>query len=134
GAALPLPHAQPAPAPVRVLASDVVAPGGSQQALTVQIVNDGPQPVHLAHAELRYWWDRAPPVIVTATSAPVSATVTAASAPLTATASATPTRSDVPLASTMGRQLQENVDWASTGANTVVTATGTVQGYPFVAL
>jgi hypothetical protein len=36
--------------------------------------------------------------------------------------------------STLGQQRQANVDWASTGANTVVTATGAMRGYAFVAL
>jgi len=36
--------------------------------------------------------------------------------------------------STPDRQRQASVDWASTGANTVVTATGAVRGYAFVAL
>jgi endoglucanase len=125
GAALPLPHAQPAPAPIRVLASDVVASGGSQQSLTLQIVNDGPRPLPLAHAELRYWWDRAPPP-----TTPVTATSTSATTPV----AATPTPSADPPVSTMGEQRQANVDWASTGANTVVAVTGTVRGAPFVAL
>jgi endoglucanase len=112
GAALPLPHAQPAPAPLRVLASDVVAPGGNQQALTLQIVNDGPRPFHLAHAELRYWWHRARLLTTTAT----------------------PTHTAGTPVSTLGQQRQANVDWASTGANTVVTATGAVRGYAFVTL
>jgi hypothetical protein len=34
----------------------------------------------------------------------------------------------------MGEPRQATVDWASTGANTVVTATGTVRGAAFVAL
>jgi endoglucanase len=123
GAALPLPHAQPAPAPLRVLASDVVEPGGNQQALTLQIVNDGPRPFHLAHAELRYWWHR--PRLLTATSTSVSPT---------ATVTATPTHTAGTLVSTPGQQRQANVDWASTGANTVVTATGAMRGYAFVAL
>jgi hypothetical protein len=108
-----------------VLASDVVAPGGNQQALTLQIVNDGPRPLPLAHAELRYWWHRAPPPTV-----PVTATPTPVTAPVTAT----PTPSAGPAVSTTGEQRQANVDWASTGANTVVTAAGTVRGATFVAL
>jgi hypothetical protein len=108
-----------------VLASDVVAPGGNQQALTLQIVNDGPRPLPLAHAELRYWWDRAPPP-----TTPVTATLIPATAPV----AATPTPSAGPLVSARGEQRQANVDWASTGANTVVTATGAVRGYAFVAL
>jgi endoglucanase len=110
-AALPVPHAQPAPAPVRVLASTVVAPDGQQQALTLRIVNDGSQPLHLAHAELRYWLSA---------SAPPAATSQLAA---------------------LGQQRAANADWtsagvewASTGPGTVVTRPGRTQGYPFVAL
>src|SRR5262249_60464371 len=106
GAALPLPHAQPAPVPIRVLASDVVAPGGNQQALTLQIVNDGPRPLPLARAELRYWWDRAPPPTtpVTATSTPATTPVAATSTPATPPVTATPTPPAGPLASAGGEQ------------------------------
>ena len=144
GAALPLPHAQPAPAPLRVLASDVVAPGGSQQALTLQIVNDGPRPFPLAHAELRYWWHRARLLTATATSAPLTAAVTATPTHAAAPRARSGAAADAPcpqgtcsagtLVSTLGQQRQANVDWAGTGANTVVTATGAVRGYTFVAL
>jgi uncharacterized membrane protein YfcA len=77
----------------------------------------------LAHAELRYWWHR--PRLLTATSTSVSPT---------ATVTATPTHTAGTLVSTPGQQRQANVDWASTGANTVVTATGAMRGYAFVAL
>jgi endoglucanase len=108
GAAIPLPHAWPPPAPVRVLASDVIAPGGNQQAITLRIVNNGSQPLHLAKATLRYWMDAFPAVSTTVT----------ASAPLSAT----------------DLQREASVDWASTGPNTVVTETGVAHGHAFVAL
>ena len=57
GAAIPAPRARPAPAALRVLASDVLAPAGTQQSLTVRVVNDGARPLPLAGAEVRYWLD-----------------------------------------------------------------------------
>src|SRR5579883_55186 len=108
GAAIPLPHAWPPPAPVRVLASNVMSPGGNQQSLTLRVVNDSSQPLPLAKATLRYWMDA---------SSPVSTTV-AASAAL-----APP-----------DLQREADVDWTSTGANTVVTETGVAYGHAFIAL
>jgi hypothetical protein len=102
-AALPVPQSQPAPALVRVLASGLAA--HDQQTLTLRSVNDGPQPLHLAHAELRYWLD--------------------ASAPLTATMQQRVANVD---------RTSSDVAWASPGPNTVVTRPGREQGYPFVAL
>jgi endoglucanase len=57
GAAIPLPGAAPAPAPLRVLASDQVV-SANQQNLTIRIVNDSPRPLDLRRAELRYWCGR----------------------------------------------------------------------------
>jgi endoglucanase len=54
GAAIPLPGAAPAPAPLRVLASDQ-AVGANQQILTIRVVNDSPRPLDLGQVELRYW-------------------------------------------------------------------------------
>ena len=54
GAAIPLPGARPAPAAVRVLASDQVA-SPNQQNLTIRIVDDSPRPLDLRRTELRYW-------------------------------------------------------------------------------
>jgi len=58
GAALPLPGARPAPAALRVLASDQVV-SANQQNLTLRIVDDSPRPLDLRHAEVRYWVGRA---------------------------------------------------------------------------
>jgi endoglucanase len=104
-AALPVPHAQPAPAPIRVLASDLITRDGQQQVLTLRIVNDGSQPLHLAHTELRYWLG--------------------ASAPRTTTGQQRAAHAD---------WTNAGVEWASTGPNTVVTRPGRTQGYRFVAL
>jgi endoglucanase len=58
GTAIPLPGARPAPAALRVLASDQVV-SANQQNLTLRIVNDSPRPLDLRHAEVRYWVGRA---------------------------------------------------------------------------
>jgi hypothetical protein len=82
-----------------------MAPDGQQQALTLRIVNDGSQPLHLAHAELRYWLGGSAPRTVTGQQRAANADWTSA-----------------------------GVEWSSTGPNTVVTRPGRTQGYPFVAL
>jgi hypothetical protein len=58
GAAIPLPGVWPAPAALRVLASDQVV-SANQQNLTLRIVDDSPRPLDLRHAEVRYWVGRA---------------------------------------------------------------------------
>jgi len=104
-AALPLPHAQAAPAPIRVLASNKIVLYGQEQDLTLRIVNDGAQPLDLRHAELRYWLD-----------APASS----------ALAGQQPTLHP--------GWTNAAVAWASTGPNTVLTKPDHEHGYPFVAL
>jgi endoglucanase len=59
GPAIPLPGAAPAPAPLRVLASDQVV-SANQQDLTLRIVDDSPRPLDLRQAEVRYWCGQSP--------------------------------------------------------------------------
>jgi hypothetical protein len=108
GAPLPMPGAHPAPAPVRVLVAERWSPGDNQQSLAVRLVNDGPRPLPLDQAIVRYW----------AGTADILHTVYAAD---TAHAGG-------------DDQLTANVDWASTGPGTVATVIGTARGYAYVTL
>jgi endoglucanase len=122
GAAIPQSGALPPPAPLRVLASDVMAPGGNQQNLTIRIVNDGPDPVTLVHAQLRYWLDA---------SRPLSAAITALPASTLPDASVDPAGTG-PNGADLVQGRAATVDWASTGANTVATAAGSSDGYAYL--
>jgi endoglucanase len=104
-AALPVPHAQPAPAPIRVLAASQIILNGQEQDLTLRIVNDGARSLDLKQAELRYWLD--------APSSPSAASRQQVTNPSWTSA---------------------GVAWASTGLNTVLTKPGRERGYSFVAL
>jgi endoglucanase len=68
GAPIPLAQALPAPAAVRLLVADAPAAGSREQYLTLKIVNDGPQPLGLSDAEMRYWLDASPGGTVPATA------------------------------------------------------------------
>ena len=131
GASLPVPGAAPPPAAVRVQASDVLATNSDQQSLTVRIVNDGPRPLSLAGAMLRYWLSRPDAGAMptgTVSGAPRPGTVGSAS-PLSL--SGTVAMSTPPA---MPQTRVADVDWSSTGPETVTAVTGTTRGYPYVAL
>jgi hypothetical protein len=121
GAPIALPDAQPAPPAIRVETSDVFAPSGTEQTLDLRLINDSPKPLDLTGVEIRYWLAR-PSVATAADGQPAAGTgdrtIPAGTQPSTSASTAR----------TM------DVDWSSTGPQSVTTAAGVLDGYPYITL